>query len=199
VQERLKPGYQRRAGDGICVVLFSSGWKASRPWRWHSGRSSRKRLPWCASHMSPGAGICPPRSTLQPRWCDGGATQAGRHQPRAVAREACDTMDACRLNGFGQGHGRQDGGESPCQHRRPFYAGSSYQIVVISIVYPNFCLPHASLRQPLPQPVPTNGTGSAKMWQPHTPAMAAGLTHHVWSLREVLRFRVPPWPQSQAL
>ena len=24
------------------------------------------------------------------------------------------------------------------------------------------CLPHASLRQPLPQPVPTNGTGSAK-------------------------------------
>ena len=28
--------------------------------------------------------------------------------------------------------------------------------------YYNFCLPHGSLRQPLPQPVPTNGTGSAK-------------------------------------
>ena len=59
----------------------------------------------------------------------------------------------------------------------------------------NFCLPHASLRQPLPQPEPTHGTGSAKRWQPRTPAMAAGLTDHVWTLREVLLFRVPPWPQ----
>jgi len=62
-------------------------------------------------------------------------------------------------------------------------------------VYYNFCLPHASLRQPLPQPEPTNGTGSAKQWRPWTPAMAAGLTDHVWTLREVLRYRVPPWPQ----
>jgi len=37
------------------------------------------------------------------------------------------------------------------------------------------------------------------MWQPHTPAMAAGLTNHIWSLWEVLLFRVPPWLQSQAL
>jgi len=62
-------------------------------------------------------------------------------------------------------------------------------------VYYNFCLPHASLRVPLPQPLPTNGTGSAKTWQPRTPAMAAGLTERVWTLREVLLFRVPPWPQ----
>jgi hypothetical protein len=62
-------------------------------------------------------------------------------------------------------------------------------------VYDNFCLPHTSLRQLVPQPVPTNGTGSAKMWQPHTPAMAAGLTDRVWTLREVLLYRVPPWRQ----
>ena len=62
-------------------------------------------------------------------------------------------------------------------------------------VYYNFCLPHASLRHPLLQAEPTPGTGSAKRWQPWTPAMAAGLTDHVWSLREVLLFRVPPWPQ----
>jgi IS1 family transposase len=62
----------------------------------------------------------------------------------------------------------------------------------------NFCLPHASLRHPLLQPMPTPGTGSAKRWQPRTPAMAAGLTDHVWTLREVLLFRVPPWPQPQA-
>ena len=62
-------------------------------------------------------------------------------------------------------------------------------------VYYNFCLPHASLHVPLPQPLPTNGTGSAKTWRPRTPAMAAGLTDRVWTLREVLMFRVPPWPQ----
>ena len=39
-------------------------------------------------------------------------------------------------------------------------------------------------RDPVPQPVPTNGTGSAKMWQPHTPAMAGGLTDRVWTLRK---------------
>jgi IS1 family transposase len=61
--------------------------------------------------------------------------------------------------------------------------------------YHNWCLPHTSLRLPLPQPLPTHGSGSAKRWQPRTPAMAAGLTDHVWTLREVLLFRVPPWPQ----
>jgi IS1 family transposase len=66
-------------------------------------------------------------------------------------------------------------------------------------VYYNFCLPHASLRQALPQPVHTKGPGSAKHWQPCTSAMAAGLTDHVWTLREVLLFRVPPWPQPVGL
>jgi IS1 family transposase len=64
-------------------------------------------------------------------------------------------------------------------------------------VYHNFVLPHTSLRQPLLMPEPANGRGSAKVWQAYTPAMAAGLTDHVWSLREVLLFRVPPWPQPQ--
>jgi IS1 family transposase len=62
-------------------------------------------------------------------------------------------------------------------------------------VYHNFVLPHTSLRQALAESVPTNGSGSAKLWRPWTPAMAAGLTDHVWSLREVLLYRVPPWPQ----
>jgi hypothetical protein len=54
--------------------------------------------------------------------------------------------------------------------------------------YHNFVLPHASLRQALSEPIPTNGSGSAKLWRPCTPAMAAGLTDHLWSLREVLMF-----------
>ena len=55
-----------------------------------------------------------------------------------------------------------------------------HQQLALYHVYHNFCLPHTSLRQPLPQPEPTHGTGSAKRWQPRTPAMAAGLTDHVW-------------------
>jgi len=47
---------------------------------------------------------------------------------------------------------------------------------VMSHAYDNFCLPRASVRQPLLIPEPTNGSGSAQVWRPCTPAMAAGLT-----------------------
>jgi IS1 family transposase len=77
-----------------------------------------------------------------------------------------------------------------CKHE----AGLRQQLALYH-VYSNFCLPHTSLRQPLSHPEPTNGSGSAKQWRPCAPAMAAGLTDHVWTLREVLLFRVPPWPQ----
>ena len=59
-------------------------------------------------------------------------------------------------------------------------AGLRQQLVLYHVYY-NFVLPHASLRQPLA----THGQGSAKVWQPCTPAMAAGLTDHVWSLRTI--------------
>ena len=66
-------------------------------------------------------------------------------------------------------------------------------------VYHNFVLPHTSLREALAAPISTNGSGSVKVWRPYTPAMAAGLTDHVWSLKEVLLYRVPPWPQPQTV
>ena len=66
-------------------------------------------------------------------------------------------------------------------------------------VYHNFVLPHASLRQPLLVPEATNGRRSAKVWRPCTSAMAAGLTDHVWSLTEVLFYRVPPWSSVQTV
>jgi hypothetical protein len=75
-------------------------------------------------------------------------------------------------------------------------AGLLDQLAVFQ-TYHNFVLPHASLRQPLLVPEPTNGTGSARLWWPQPPAMAAGLTDHVWSLKEILLYRVPPWPQPQ--
>lgn len=61
----------------------------------------------------------------------------------------------------------------------------------LSLVYYHFCLPHISLRQPLPVPEPTRGTGSERKWRPVTPAMAAQLTDHVWSTQELLTYRIP--------
>jgi IS1 family transposase len=70
---------------------------------------------------------------------------------------------------------------------------------ILFVGYYNLCLPHTSLREALSQPVSTKGNGSPKKWQPRTPAMAAGLTDHVWHMRELLLFRVPPWRQAEAV
>lgn len=53
--------------------------------------------------------------------------------------------------------------------------------------YYNFVRPHQALRVRLPKPGP-----HGRKWEKRTPAMAAGLTDHVWSLDELLMFRVPP-------
>jgi IS1 family transposase len=79
-----------------------------------------------------------------------------------------------------------------CKHE----AGLRQQLTLFH-AYHNFMLPHASLRLPLPELEPISKSGAIKRWQPRTPAMAAGLTDRVWSVREVLMCRVPPWPQTQ--
>jgi hypothetical protein len=61
----------------------------------------------------------------------------------------------------------------------------------LSLAYYHLVLPHHSLRELLPTPEPTRGTGSPRKWRPVTPAMAAGLTDHVWSTAELLSYRVP--------
>lgn len=65
--------------------------------------------------------------------------------------------------------------------------------LTLAFAYYHFVVPHRSLRQRLPHPIPTKGhNGSPKKWKPVTPAMAAGLTNHVWTMDELLSFRVPP-------
>ena len=61
--------------------------------------------------------------------------------------------------------------------------------------YHNFCLPNSSLRLPLPELQPTRGDGSPRKWQQRTPAMAVGITDHIWRMEELLLFRAPPWRQ----
>ena len=67
--------------------------------------------------------------------------------------------------------------------------------LVLFHVHDNFCMQHASVRVPLAEPVLANGMGSATQGRPRTPAMAAGLTDHVSTLREMLLSRVLPWSQ----
>ena len=61
----------------------------------------------------------------------------------------------------------------------------------LSIAYYHFVLHHSSLRVRLPEPIPTRGNGSPKIWEKRTPAMAAGFTDHKWSMKELLMFQVP--------
>jgi IS1 family transposase/transposase-like protein len=77
-----------------------------------------------------------------------------------------------------------------------YEAGLRQQLTLFH-TYHNFVLPHVSLRLALPELEVVPGTGAIKRWQPRTPAMAAGLTDRVGSVREVLMYRVPPWPQTQ--
>jgi hypothetical protein len=56
----------------------------------------------------------------------------------------------------------------------------------LSLAYDHLARPHRRLRQPLPEPEPTRGSGSLRRWQPVTPAMAARLTDHVWTTTALL-------------
>jgi IS1 family transposase len=60
-----------------------------------------------------------------------------------------------------------------------------------SLAYTQVVVPHDSLGQALPRVEPTRGTGSPRRWQPRTPAMAAGVTDHVWTTDELRSYRVP--------
>ncbi|MBL7183124.1 MAG: helix-turn-helix domain-containing protein [Anaerolineae bacterium] len=63
----------------------------------------------------------------------------------------------------------------------------------LAFAYYHFVLANLGLRQELPKPIPTKGErGSPKKWRQVTPAMAAGLTNHPWTMEELLTFRVPP-------
>jgi len=67
-----------------------------------------------------------------------------------------------------------------------------YQLT-LAFAYYHFVIPHRSLRQRLSKPIPTKGPHATyKKWKQVTPAMAAGLTDHIWSMDELLSFRVPP-------
>jgi hypothetical protein len=64
--------------------------------------------------------------------------------------------------------------------------------VVFFQAFDNFARPHMSWRVPLPEQAP-HATGLIQpKWHHRTPGMAAGLTDHVWTLRELLTAKFEP-------
>jgi len=59
---------------------------------------------------------------------------------------------------------------------------------LVSAAY-NVCWPHESLRLP---------TLGGRTWQVRPPALAVGLTDHVWTMEEMLRYRVLPVTDAPA-
>jgi len=56
----------------------------------------------------------------------------------------------------------------------------------------NFSRPHQSLRVPLPENQRISQGAIHTKWLPRTPGMAAGITDHVWSFRELLTIKFEP-------
>ena len=66
------------------------------------------------------------------------------------------------------------------------------QRVVFFQAFYNFARPHQSLRLPLPEPSARASGVIQPKWQRRTPGMAAGLTDHVWTFRELLTVKFEP-------
>jgi IS1 family transposase/transposase-like protein len=64
--------------------------------------------------------------------------------------------------------------------------------VVLFQAFYNFARPHLSLRVPLPEQEPQASALIQPKWRHRSPGMAAGLTDHVWTFRELLTAKFEP-------
>jgi hypothetical protein len=120
---RAQPAPSNRGCSGDCMYAmpFSSGWRrTSKTWSRHSGRSSRKSMPWYARDTSSGQWHLAAADQADIRdGVMGGMKGAHGDQSGANAGEAGDAGDAGSLEGFGQRHRRQAGGMPTRQPRLP--------------------------------------------------------------------------------
>ncbi|NWH05311.1 hypothetical protein [Desulfobacter latus] len=64
------------------------------------------------------------------------------------------------------------------------YEGCQKQTIFFQAFY-NFARPHMSLREKISD----SDERFQKKWRPKTPAMAAGISEHVWEFRELLTYK----------
>jgi IS1 family transposase len=120
----------------------------------------------------------------------GSAEQVEAALQASPVSQAINTYGVERNNLTVRQHSRRMGRKVNAFSKDPDYL--EHQLT-LAFAYYHFVIPHRGLRQRLPRALPTKGhRGSYKKWKPITPAMAAGLTDHVWTMDELLSFRVPP-------
>ena len=74
-----------------------------------------------------------------------------------------------------------------CRHAARRIQALHTGMYLIGCTY-NLCWPHQQLRLRNPE------QSGLLRWSERTPAMAAGLTDHIWSVQEVLSYQVAPAP-----
>jgi IS1 family transposase/transposase-like protein len=74
-----------------------------------------------------------------------------------------------------------------CKEREPM----KRRVVLFQAFY-NFARPHMSLRVAIPEPHRVSQGLFQPKWKQRTPGMAAGLTDHVWTFRELLTAKFEP-------
>lgn len=120
----------------------------------------------------------------------GSAEQVEAALRASPTSQAINTYGVERNNLTVRQHSRRMGRKVNAFSKDPDYL--EHQLT-LAFAYYHFVVPHRGLRRRLPRARPTKGRkGSYKKWKPVTPAMAAGLTDHVWTMDELLSFRVPP-------
>lgn len=120
-----------------------------------------------------------------------GTTEQGNAALRASPVSGTSNTSAVERNNLTvRQHARRMGRKVKAFSQDPHYLE---QQLTSAFAYYHLVVPHHSLRQRLRRPLLTKGRkGSRKKWKPATPAMAAGLTDHVWTRDALLSFRVPP-------
>jgi hypothetical protein len=81
------------------------------------------------------------------------------------------------------------GRKSPCFCKDRTHMGR--RVIFFQAFY-NFARPHMSLRLPLSEQAPYASGLMQPKWHHRTPGMAAGLTDHVWTFRELLTAKFEP-------
>ena len=145
-----------------------------------SASSSRSGGPTCQLPQPPAPGES---WAPQQRLRQGGQWAAGR----AIARWWSGSI--------GAGVSGEQGAGGAARHRVRGKTGWAPTWSGARSIPSSCCLPPIDAQLWL-RPCPTTGPGSARVWRPGTPAMAAAWTAHVWALTAGWLYRGPPGPQA---